>query len=586
MIFTLLLSCLLVSSFLYINSGQLNINIINKIKDYGSKYGLNIQIKEINLLEDWQTIELKNVYINDINSNNFNIAIKALKLKPQVLSDNKSLFHYKLYLKYCELDDLSLDMSNIDSKYLQIGNIKNTSINSYITLDISNLIFNFKNSKIIFHKQIDNTIYLVDNINIAGQLTALKEQLNIKLNRFSAVISNDIIKINLINSEINIDINSNNIDINNCRFNTNIGILDIKGQIDASNFNYKLNIDTDIDLSNMGYLYDNQRVKGQILFKGLLNKVGSLCQLDGKFNINRLNIQNYSLDKITAKSIEIISSKVINININNLDAKLIKFNKNIINSIVINKLSLNIDNIKKNLLDINVSGDFKGLKTNLLKTSLKSSGKFNIHNKQLQVKGIVNNLNFASLLPKPDLLSINGNNNWAFQASSNINNRFILDLKIQNKGLIINGLATSKIQIATKINSLGIVKMDLAAKVANDWQYLKARLEMNKTYRPIFIESNISNLAVEPTIKKYFPTLANVVKGIVSGQLTLDGPTLNANGITTFEALEGKLSLTKVSLKVAGRPLNLVTPLDIPLNDNFKLEPSLLFSQKSAFFNF
>jgi hypothetical protein len=369
--------------------------------------------------------------------------------------------------------------------------------------------------------------------------------------------------------------------------NSNIGVIKLNGNITDYNFTHcNLNIEANVDLlklkQNFGDYFARTQ-SGEVKFVGQISKIEKTFNLKGVLLANDITITHYKINKLAIEDINLLANEAINVKCNKVALEHIDVGNQVIKNIFIDRVEA-----KKNL-DNSIKGEFQTLLAKVKSLKIKTDGNFKIENTGFQVSGITSNINFSKLFPNDTQLSVYGNTNWKYQAFGKISNidNFTVNVQIKNQGLIINGVATDKLKISLKMENPGNININLAAKVTDKWQYLNANLGIYKANRPIVIQSSINSLDIETTLKKYFPYWANLVKGVVSGELILSGPTLDNKGFPTFERLKGNLKLTEVSLKLAGKPLNVETPINIPLNGtNFKLDQSLLLSQKSSILNF
>lgn len=596
-IFLSIFSSLLLVGIVFLTySGKLNNVVINIIQKYGQSYGLNVTIEKIDIPFNLEKIELNNILISSTENNKTIITIDKFQINNKILNSNNSTFPYKLSFQECILDKVTVYITNTQDNNkldvaqvsLQLEKLIKQKINKPLFIDTSNMTFTITNSNIVVNGIENNLKYEIHDININGTYRQINNTINTQLNIQHIAILNGSDHEYIINSKVCLYMANNKIYIEPSVINTNIGMLKFDGEIiDIHKLNYKLNIETNIDLLNISKHFENSFINkqnGELKFIGYLSKLEEVYQLNGRLEVDKITISNYHLKKLNIENIDLLINEKINIGFSKIQLNYLTINKEVIKNI-------SIDNIKltKNLTNNNTEGNFRKLFAKVKSTIIKTSGYFSIKDFNFQLRGITNNINFTKLLPNYETLSICGNTNWKYQASGKVKNidNFTVNLEVKNQGLIINDVPTDGLNISFKMDNQKNININLAAKVTNKWQYLNANLGLYKANRPIAIQSNINGLNIETTLKKYFPYWANLVKGVVSGELVLAGPTLTNKGLSTFERLKGNLKLTEVSLKLAGQPLNVETPLNIPLNgNNFKLDQNLFFSQKSSVLNF
>lgn len=152
----------------------------------------------------------------------------------------------------------------------------------------------------------------------------------------------------------------------------------------------------------------------------------------------------------------------------------------------------------------------------------------------------------------------------------------------EGKGVKINGRNAGELRFAARTSPGGRVDFGLrtdilaAAKSKNPDErpeVVFGNIELRKPGRPVTIESNLNNQNLSPILELFAPELVSTVTGNVTGKLTLEGPTVEENGNSTYRRLRGGLTLTETSIEVANVPVKVETPFTATM-ENMQIKVS------------
>jgi outer membrane protein insertion porin family len=202
--------------------------------------------------------------------------------------------------------------------------------------------------------------------------------------------------------------------------------------------------------------------------------------------------------------------------------------------------------------------------------SLVASGSHDLKSNAFRLQGTAESIDLAGIASSFELVNprVNGTLDATFQASGNTQDIEQLQLEItaQGQNVTINGRAAGELRLTARTGQTGRVDVDLTTGIAGKPQPLRASIELRRPGRPVEIESDLTELDLGPVIAAFAPNLADSVVGTVNGRLRIAGPTVNENNEATLDGLRGSLSLIAISLQLAGRPINIETPLTVTLN--------------------
>jgi outer membrane protein assembly complex protein YaeT len=201
---------------------------------------------------------------------------------------------------------------------------------------------------------------------------------------------------------------------------------------------------------------------------------------------------------------------------------------------------------------------------------LVANGSHDLKSNIFRLQGSAENIDLGGIVGSFELANprVTGTADATFQASGNAKDIEQLQLEItaEGKNVTINGQAAGELRLTARTSQTGRVDVDLTTGIAGKPQPLRGSIELRSPGRPVVIESDMTEFNLGSVIAAFAPDLADSIAGTVNGRLRIAGPTVNDRGEATLDGLRGSLSLTAISLQLAGRPINIETPLTVTLN--------------------
>ncbi|MGE0130798.1 MAG: translocation/assembly module TamB domain-containing protein [Blastocatellales bacterium] len=201
-----------------------------------------------------------------------------------------------------------------------------------------------------------------------------------------------------------------------------------------------------------------------------------------------------------------------------------------------------------------------------------ASGNVNLQTNEYQLQGQAEQLSLQRLAEAFDLAAarISGVADATFQVSGDFDNAedFRIELTAQGRQVAVNGRETGPVTLTARTTPDGRVDVELMTEIAGRRQPITASIELRRPGRPAVIRADLVNFDIAPFLAIYAPGVAQTVTGQVTGTLRVRGPLVNSQGEATLAGLRGALSLTAISLQVAGTTVNVSTPLDIAIRDS------------------
>ncbi|MGH9935766.1 MAG: translocation/assembly module TamB domain-containing protein, partial [Blastocatellia bacterium] len=213
-----------------------------------------------------------------------------------------------------------------------------------------------------------------------------------------------------------------------------------------------------------------------------------------------------------------------------------------------------------------------------------ASGSVNLQTNEYQFQGQAEQLALERIAEAFELSAarIAGVADATFQVSGDFDSPkdFKIELTAQGRQVTVNGREAGPVTLTARTTPDGRVEVDLTTEIAGRQQPINASIELRQPGRPVEIRADLANFDLAPVISIFAPELARSINGQVTGALRVSGPTVNAQGEATVEDLRGSLSLTDLSLQVAGASVNVATPLTVTLGDKqLRVEPTRITAQ-------
>jgi len=235
------------------------------------------------------------------------------------------------------------------------------------------------------------------------------------------------------------------------------------------------------------------------------------------------------------------------------------------------------------------------LEVQLPQTHLTATGNFDLENYSFQAQGKADKMVLGSIAEAFQVKqSIEGLADASFQVTGKLNRpdpaggpnapkqteldweSLKVELTATGQNVKVNGQDTGELKLTAHTSPGGRIEAELVTgilgAVANDKSFkpevVKASIELRAPGRPIVIESQLVDLNLSPILAIFAPGIGSQVRGSISGNLRIEGPTADNNGDSTYERLSGGLTLTTINLEVLDSPINIATPVTIALNSS------------------
>lgn len=143
-----------------------------------------------------------------------------------------------------------------------------------------------------------------------------------------------------------------------------------------------------------------------------------------------------------------------------------------------------------------------------------------------------------------------------------------VELNLLGKNVRVNGRETGELKLVAHTSQGGRIDASLTTGILSRMgadqksvaESIRASIELRKPGRPAVIESEMANLDIGPLLSLFLPDMASTLKGTIAAKFRLEGPTTDAQGNATFEAMRGGLTIEKTDLRVADNPVQIETP--------------------------
>jgi outer membrane protein assembly complex protein YaeT len=213
---------------------------------------------------------------------------------------------------------------------------------------------------------------------------------------------------------------------------------------------------------------------------------------------------------------------------------------------------------------------------------LVTNGSLDLKNNTFQLQGSADSVDLSGLVNSLEVENprVTGTAGATFQASGNTKDldQLKVELTAQGKDVTINGRAAGQLNLTARTTQNGRIDVDLITGITGQPLPLSASIELRSPGRPIEVETNLTDFDLGPVIAAFASNLDSSIAGVVNGRLHIAGPIVNERGEATLDGLRGNLTLTGISLQLAGRQINIETPFTVTLNGpQVTLEPTRVF---------
>ncbi|MDX2033720.1 MAG: translocation/assembly module TamB domain-containing protein [Blastocatellia bacterium] len=157
-----------------------------------------------------------------------------------------------------------------------------------------------------------------------------------------------------------------------------------------------------------------------------------------------------------------------------------------------------------------------------------------------------------------------------------------VELTARGQGVKVNGRDAGDLRLTAHTSPGGRIDAELITGILTAGaaekgkpEILKASIELRKSGRPIVVESDLSSLNIPTLLATFAPDLAPVLTGTASAKLRIEGPTVDENGVSTFERLRGGLTITQANLSVYDNPIRFDVPATVSLEGARLMLPAM-----------
>ncbi len=213
------------------------------------------------------------------------------------------------------------------------------------------------------------------------------------------------------------------------------------------------------------------------------------------------------------------------------------------------------------------------LEARLLQSGLLARGSVNLDDKQFKLEGNAKQIALARLAEAFEFnrAKIAGTADASFNVSGAFDNveNLKVELTAQGQNVTVNGRDTGELKLTARTDAGGRIEAQLVtgilATAANAGkrqpETIKAQIELRQEGKPVVIESDLSDLDLVTVLTAFAPDYAETFKGKLSGKLRIAGPTVNAQGEASLDALRGQALFNTIELAVRGNDLQIAVPL-------------------------
>ncbi|MEW6735372.1 MAG: translocation/assembly module TamB domain-containing protein [Acidobacteriota bacterium] len=207
------------------------------------------------------------------------------------------------------------------------------------------------------------------------------------------------------------------------------------------------------------------------------------------------------------------------------------------------------------------------LEVSMPQAELNARGSLNLRSLDFEFQGQACQIDLAQLSTALNLTAhISGTVDTDFHISGNLRDTEQLAVNVNGEGrnIVVEGRAVEALKLTAQTLPEGRIGVNLNATIAGRMQSARATLDLRQPGRPILIESDLENFDIAPLVAAFAPELGTRLSGSVTGKLRLSGPTADDE---ILSKLQGNLQLTVTALKLAGRDVNIETPINISFNN-------------------
>jgi outer membrane protein assembly complex protein YaeT len=242
--------------------------------------------------------------------------------------------------------------------------------------------------------------------------------------------------------------------------------------------------------------------------------------------------------------------------------------------------------------DLKFSGkraEIEHLEVKLGQSQLAASGELNLNDYSFKLQGKSDQISLQSIVDafemKDTLVEGTANANLVVSGKMMSDKKTELDweslelrLIAQGKDVKINGRDAGVLRFGARTVPGGRLNFGLLTGILSTAaapvttapdtpERIRGSIELRRPGRPVVITGDLVDQDFAPLIELLAPNLKANIEGRLSGNLRLEGPTVDENGNATFDRLRGGLTLTKVDLEVEETPVKIEMPVTIELEE-------------------
>ncbi|NBO64215.1 MAG: hypothetical protein EBU88_05115, partial [Acidobacteria bacterium] len=227
----------------------------------------------------------------------------------------------------------------------------------------------------------------------------------------------------------------------------------------------------------------------------------------------------------------------------------------------------------------------------LPQTTLQATGFWNLADDSFAITGQTNNISLSLLAEAIEFkpIDIDGAAEISFRlggeprsGSLNGQTRETLDwerlsftLSAITNGLQLNRRPAGDFRILAGTNATGRLRAALSSRGPVEKELFFATIELKDRRLPITISGELDGIELAPFVAIVAPERAEILRGQVSGSVSVSGPTRNEAGDPSIDQLRGDLIIRQLDLDVGGNRLRLAAPESIVLTRSVVTLPAV-----------
>ena len=226
----------------------------------------------------------------------------------------------------------------------------------------------------------------------------------------------------------------------------------------------------------------------------------------------------------------------------------------------------------------------------LPQTTLQANGSWNLRDDSFAISGQTSNIALSLLAEALDfkLFDIGGAAEISFRMGGEPRpvesgdrprtetldwQRLSFTLSATTTGLQLNRRPAGDFRIFAGTNSAGRLRAALTSRGPVEKELVFATVELKDRRLPLTISGELDGIELAPFVAILMPERAEMLRGQVSGSVTVAGPTRNEAGEASVDQLRGNLTISQLDLDVSGNRLQLASPESIELNQSVATLP-------------